>query len=79
MIIVLIILGYLVIGFGVAMIYAFAQKRMGTWDKYSDSSFCIVLIFFYPCLVPTGIILFMFTKTKEFFEWFTDCINEKET
>ena len=78
MIIALIIFGYLVVGFGVAMIYAFAQKRMGAWDKYNDPGFCVVLILFYPILVPAGIILFMLMNIKDFFEWFADCINEKE-
>jgi len=80
MIIALIIFGYLVVGFGVAMIYAFIEKRMGLWDNYDDddSDFCVILIFFYPILIPE-LVLFAGKGLKEFFEWFTDCINEKET
>lgn len=77
MIIALIILGYLVIGFGVAMIYAFTQKRWSLWS-YEDSSFCVVIILFYPILIPMFILIAIIERLKEFFEWFADCINEKE-
>ena len=79
MIIALIILGYLVVGFGVAMIYAFIEKRIGAWDDCDDSAFCVILILFYPILVPIGLILFAVEGLQDFFEWFADCINEKET
>ena len=78
MIIALIIFGYLIVGFGVAMVYAFIQKRTGMWS-YDDPSFCVAIILFYPILVPTYIIIAIIEGLKEFFEWFADCINEKES
>lgn len=78
MIIALIIFGYIIAGFGITMIYAFIEKRMGLWDKHDDPGFCVVLILFYPILVPTGLILFAVEGLQDFFAWFADCINEKE-
>lgn len=78
MIIALIIFGYLVVGFCVAMIYTFVQKRWDLWDPYADPSFCVMIILFYPILIPAGIVIFIIEELKEFFEWFSDCINEKE-
>jgi hypothetical protein len=79
MIIALIIFGYLVVGFCVAMIYTFVQKRLDLWDHYADPSFCVAIILFYPILIPAGIVIFIIEELKEFFEWFAYCINEKET
>ena len=78
MMIALIIFGYFVIGFCVAMIYTFIQKRWGLWDHYADPGFCVVLILFYPIFIPVFIVLFIIEVLKDFFEWFSDCINEKE-
>ena len=78
MIIALIIFGYLVVGFGVAMIYTFIQKRIGAWDDYDDPGSCVALILFYPILIPMFILIAIIERLKEFFEWFADCINEKE-
>ena len=78
MIIALIIFGYIIVGFGITMVYAFIEKRMGLWDDYGDPGFCVILILFYPILVPAGLILFACEGLKDFFAWFADCINEKE-
>lgn len=78
MIITLIVFTYLIVGFGVAMIYAFIQKRWHRWDHYEDPGFCIALILFYPIFIPAGIVFFIIYKLEEFFEWFSDCINDEE-
>ena len=72
------IITYILVGFLLSMLLTFVEKRTGLWD--GDESiifvgFCIIL---WPLYIVLGIVGGIITGLSAFYEWFSDCIKERD-
>ena len=72
------IITYILFGFLLSMLFTFILKRTGMWDEDESIVFAIFCIIMWPLYILIGVVVGIGGGLSAFYEWFSDCINERD-
>ena len=71
------IITYILVGFLLSMLLTFITKRAGLWDGDESIILAVFCIILWPLYVFVGIFCGIVGGLSAFYEWFSDCIKER--
>lgn len=72
------VITYILVGFLLSMFLTFILKRSENWDGDESIFIVILCIILWPLYIFVGIVGGICCGLAAFYEWFSDCINERD-